>query len=310
MKAKVQQQPQLLKMDNLARKPVLTKEITLRILLYLGVFLVLLFVLVPYLWMVSGSFKTSLEIQAADVTRPDLAPRWIPRTFTLENYAKINKTVPMLDYFRNSMIISLGTMFFSIVISITAAYALSRFNFRGKTAVTFGVASTQLFPGIAFLIPYFVLFTLINRYFGVQLRNTYPGMILTYTTFAIPFSILMLRNYLDTVPREIDEQAQIDGCSSIGALFRVIIPLSAPGIVAVGIYSFIMAWNEVLFASVLTGRATKTVAVGILEYITQQQARWSQMMAACIIISIPVLLLFTFMQRYIVEGIVSGATKG
>src|SRR5690554_2506876 len=107
MKAKVQQQPQL-KMDNLARKPVLTKQITLRILLYLGVFLVLLFVLVPYLWMVSGSFKTSLEIQAADVTRPDLAPRWIPRTFTLENYAKINKTVPMLDYFRNSMIISLG----------------------------------------------------------------------------------------------------------------------------------------------------------------------------------------------------------
>lgn len=281
-----------------------------RILLYLAVFFVLAIILIPYLWMVSGSFKTSLEIQSADIMRPGLEPRWIPRTFTLENYAKINKTVPMLRYFKNSMIISLGTMVFSIVISITAAYALSRFNFRGKTFVTLGVASTQLFPGISFLIPYFILFTLINRYLGIQLRNTYPGMILTYTTFAIPFSILMLRNFLDTVPREIDEQAQIDGCSRIGALFRVIVPLSAPGIVAVGIYSFIMAWNEVLFASVLTGRNTKTVAIGILEYITQQQARWSQMMAACIVISIPVLLLFTFMQRYIVEGIVSGATKG
>lgn len=309
MKAEMQQ-PSRFTLNEISRKKLFTKEVVLRILLYLGVFLVLVIVLVPYLWMVSGSFKTSLEIQAADVTRPDLEPRWIPRTFTLENYAKINKTVPMLDYFRNSIIISLGTMFFSIIISITAAYALSRYNFKGKTAVTLGVASTQLFPGIAFLIPYFILFTLINRYFGIQLRNTYPGMILTYTTFAIPFSILMLRNFLDTVPREIDEQAQIDGCSPLGALFRVIIPLSAPGIVAVGIYSFIMAWNEVLFASILTGRATKTVAVGILEYITQQQSRWSQMMAACIIISIPVLLLFTFMQRYIVEGIVSGATKG
>lgn len=309
MKAEMQQSSRFT-LNEISRKKLFTKEVVLRILLYLGVFLVLVIVLVPYLWMVSGSFKTSLEIQAADVTRPDLEPRWIPRTFTLENYAKINKTVPMLDYFRNSIIISLGTMFFSIIISITAAYALSRYNFKGKTAVTLGVASTQLFPGIAFLIPYFILFTLINRYFGIQLRNTYPGMILTYTTFAIPFSILMLRNFLDTVPREIDEQAQIDGCSPLGALFRVIIPLSAPGVVAVGIYSFIMAWNEVLFASILTGKATKTVAVGILEYITQQQSRWSQMMAACIIISIPVLLLFTFMQRYIVEGIVSGATKG
>jgi len=282
----------------------------MRVLLYLAVFLVLAVILIPYLWMVSGSFKTSLEIQSADVMRPGLEPRWIPRTFTLENYAKINKTVPIADYFKNSLIISFGTMFFSIVISITAAYALSRFNFRGKGAITLGVASTQLFPGISFVIPYFILFTLINRYLGVQLRNTYPGMILTYTTFAIPFSILMLRNFLDSVPREIDEQAQIDGCSWLGALFRVIIPLSGPGIVAIGIYSFIMAWNEVLFASVLTGRATKTVAIGIMEYITQQQARWSQMMAACIVISIPVLLLFTFMQRYIVEGIVSGATKG
>ncbi|HHW11418.1 MAG TPA: carbohydrate ABC transporter permease [Firmicutes bacterium] len=260
--------------------------------------------------MVSGSFKTTLEIQAADVMRPGLEPRWIPRTFTLENYANVNKTVRMLDYFRNSLIISFGSMFFSILISVSAAYALSRYRFRGKQVFTLGVAATQMFPGISFLIPYFILFTLVNRYLGLQLRNTYPGMILTYTTFALPFSILMLRNFLDTVPREIDEQAQIDGCSKTGALFRVIIPLSTPGIVAVGIYSFIMAWNEVLFASILTGRETKTVAVGILEYITQQQARWAGMMAACILVSLPVLILFTLMQRQIVEGLVSGATKG
>lgn len=120
----------------------------------------------------------------------------------------------------------------------------------------------------------------------------------------------MLRNFLDSIPREIDEQAQIDGCTPFGALMRVILPLSKPGIAAVGIYSFIMAWNEVLFATVLTGRETKTVALGLLEYITAQQARWSGMMAACILVSIPVLILFSFMQKYIIEGLVAGATKG
>jgi multiple sugar transport system permease protein len=287
-----------------------TKKIIAQILLYLAVLLVVLVVLGPYFWMVSGSFKSGLEIQAADVTKPELEPKWIPRKITLENYANVNKTVRMFDYFRNSMIISTGTMVLSIIISISAAYALSRFNFKGKNALAVGVASTQMFPGIAFLIPYFILFTFANKYFGIQLKNTYIGMIFTYTTFAIPFSILMLRNFLDTVPREIDEQAQIDGCSRGGALFRVIIPLSMPGIVAVGIYSFIMAWNEVLFASILTGRETKTVAIGILEYITAQQARWGGMMAACILVSIPVLVIFTSMQKQIIEGLISGATKG
>ena len=286
------------------------RKVGQRILLYLAVLLVVAYVMAPYLWMVSGSFKTTLEIQAADVTKPELEPRWIPRTFTLDNYKNVNKTVRMLDYFRNSIIISLGTMVLSIVVSISAAYALSRFDFKGKNTLALGVASTQMFPGIAFLIPYFILFSLANRYLGLRLINTYHGMIFTYTTFAIPFCILMLRNFLDSVPREIDEQARIDGCSHLGALFRVIIPLSTPGIVAVGIYSFIMAWNEVLFASILTGRATKTVAIGLLEYITAQQARWSGMMAACILVSIPVLILFTFMQKQIVEGLVSGATKG
>lgn len=308
MKVKTKNQPGEHAMRR-RRKPR-WKKLGLRILLYLAVLLVVAYVLAPYLWMVSGSFKTSIEIQAADVTKPELEPKWIPRTFTLENYANVNKTVRMFDYFRNSIIISLGTMFLSILISISAAYALSRFNFKSKNAFALGVASTQMFPGIAFLIPYFILFTLVNKYLGIRLINTYQGMILTYTSFAIPFCILMLRSFLDSVPREIDEQARIDGCSRFGALFRVIIPLSIPGIVAVGIYSFIMAWNEVLFASILTGRATKTVAIGLLEYITAQQARWSGMMAACILVSIPVLLLFTFMQKQIVEGLVSGATKG
>lgn len=281
-----------------------------RVLFGIALFLVLAGILVPYFWMVSCSFKTTLEIQSADVMKPELSPRWFPRKFTWENYLRVNRTVRMLDYFRNSLIISMGTMFFSIAISLFASYALSRFTFSWKKTYTLAVLSTQMFPGISFLIPYFMMFVLIRYYFKIPTQNTYWGMIFTYTSFALPFSILMLRNFLDSVPREIDEQAQIDGCTPAGALFRVILPLSKPGIAAVGIYSFIMAWNEVLFATVLTGRETKTVALGLLEYITAQQARWAGMMAACILVSIPVLVLFSLMQRQIIEGLVAGATKG
>lgn len=280
------------------------------VLFYLAVGLVLLTVLIPYGWMVSGSFKTSVELQGADVTRPGLEPSWIPRTFTLDNYRNVNRTVRMLDYFQHSVVISGGTMLIATAIAFLAAYALSRFSFPGRNLYVVSVLSTQMLPGILFLIPYFILFTWINRNFGIQLRDTYPGMILTYTSFALPFSIVMLRSFLDTIPKELDEQAQIDGASRLRTLFTVIFPLARPGLAAVGIYAFIMGWNEVLFASVLTGRNTRTVAIGLLEYITAQEARWTGMMAASVLVTIPVVVLFTLMQRYIVEGLVAGATKG
>lgn len=285
-------------------------RIVKRVALYLAVLAVLTVVLLPFLWMVSGSFKTTLEIQSADVSDPNLSPQWTPRRFTLENYAKVNSTVRILDYFRNSLIISVGTMVAGIALSLMASYALSRYAFWGKGPYTLMLLTTQMFPGISFLIPYFVLFVWVGKLTGIPLRNTYWGLILTYTSFSLPFSVLMLRNYLQSIPREIDEQAAIDGCSPWGTLFRIVLPLCRPGIAAVGIYSFIMAWNELLFASVLTGQDTKTVSLGLLEYITAQEARWAGMMAACVIVSIPVLILFTLMQKQIVEGLVAGATKG
>ena len=281
-----------------------------RISVYLLVFGVLGIVLLPFLWMLSGSFKTTLEIQGADVMDPEKSPQWWPRTFTLDNYIEANNTVRILDYFKNSLIISIGTMISGVFLSVMAAYALFRYAFRGRGVYTMSLLMTQMFPGVLFLIPYFVLFVWVKNLTGLPLRDTYWGMILTYTSFALPFSVLMLRNYLESIPREIDEQAALDGCTPWGTLFRIILPLCKPGLAAVGIYCFIMAWNEVLFASVLTGQFTKTVSIGLLEYITNQQARWAQMMAACVIVSIPVLILFTIMQKQIVDGLVAGATKG
>lgn len=287
-----------------------TKRVFRRVLLYLALLLVALVVLVPYAWMISGSFKETLELQASDVTMPGLKPTWIPRNPTLRNYREVNRTVPMLEYFTHSVVISLGTMVVSTALALLAAYPLSRFRFPGREAYTVAVLSTQMLPGILFLIPYYLLFTLISRKIGIPLRDTYWGMILTYTSFALPFSIVMLRSYLNGIPVEIDEQAMIDGCTRSRALWTVVLPLAKPGIAAVAIYSFIMAWNEVLFASVLTGKQTRTVAVGIMDFVTATGANWGGMMAACIVISIPVLILFTSMQKYIVEGLVAGATKG
>ena len=286
------------------------RRVVRRILLYLAVGLVVLVVLVPYAWMISGSFKETLELQSSDVTVARLRPTWIPRRPTLRNYREVNSSVPMLSYFRHSILISLGTMAVATVLALLAAYALSRFNFRGREAYTVSVLATQMLPGILFLIPYYLIFTTISRRTGIPLRDTYWGMIFTYTSFALPFSIVMLRSYMNGIPLEIDEQAMIDGCTRARALWTVIVPLATPGIAAVAIYAFIMAWNEVLFASVLTGRITRTVSVGIMDYITATSSNWGGMMAACIVISIPVLILFTAMQRYIVEGLVAGATKG
>ena len=281
-----------------------------RVLLYFVIIIILISVLIPFIWMLSGSFKTRLEIQASDSKISGKEPSWIPRNFTLDNYKTVNKEVKILNFFKNSIIISLGTMFFSVIIAILAAYSISRFSFLGRTTYSVSVLSTQMFPGILFLIPYFVMFIWIRKNIGLPMRNTYWGMIFTYTSFALPFSIWMLRGYFNTIPREIDEQAQIDGCTKVEALFRIIIPLAKPGIAAVGIYGFIMAWNEVLFASVLTGNETTTVAIGILRYITAQEARWGGMMAACILVSLPVLIFFTVLQRQLVSGLVAGATKG
>ena len=294
-----------------ARKMRIRSAKTLkRVLTYLAVLLVALVVLVPYAWMISGSFKETLELQSSDVTVPRLRPSWIPRNPTLRNYREVNRTVPMLRYFRHSIIISIGTMAAATLLALPASYALSRFNFRGRGVYTVSVLATQMLPGILFLIPYYLIFTTVSQRTGVPLRDTYGGMIFTYTSFALPFSIVMLRSYLNGIPLEIDEQAMIDGCTQLRALWTVIVPLATPGIAAVAIYAFIMAWNEVLFASVLTGRSTRTVAIGIMDYVTATGANWGGMMAACIVISVPVLVLFTAMQRYIVEGLIAGATKG
>jgi multiple sugar transport system permease protein len=166
-----------------------------------------------------------------------------------------------------------------------------------------------MFPGILFLLPLFVIFVNLERSTGIALYGNYLGLIITYLTFSLPFSIWMLVGYFNSIPRELEQAAMVDGATPLGALFRILIPVSLPGIVAVAIFAFITAWGEVLFASVLTTDATRTLAIGLRNYASQSNVYWNQLMAASIVVSAPVVVAFLALQRYIVRGLTAGGVK-
>ncbi|MFI9455478.1 carbohydrate ABC transporter permease [Amycolatopsis sp. NPDC052450] len=260
-----------------------------------------LFTLVPLYAMVSSSLKPLGDVQGKW--------EWLPTTLTIQPFFDIWETIPLAEYFVNSLVISGSAAILSVVIAIFAAYALSRFRFRGKNFFKMTVLSTQMFPGILFLLPLFLIFVNIGNTTGIVLYGSRLGLIITYLTFSLPFAIWMLAGYIDSIPKELDEAAMVDGTGPLGALIRVVIPAAMPGIVAVGIYSFMTAWGEVLFASVMTDSGTRTLAVGLQEYSTQVQVYWNQVMAASLIVSVPVVAGFLLLQRYLVAGLTAGAVK-
>jgi multiple sugar transport system permease protein len=235
--------------------------------------------------------------------------QWIPTDLTFEPYRDIWKTVPLAHYFVNSLIVSVSATVVSVTLAIFAAYAISRYRFRGRSAFNVTVLSTQMFPGILFLLPLFVIFVNIERSFGITLYGTYLGLIITYLTFSLPFSIWMLVGYFNSIPRELEEAALTEGATPIGALFRILIPVSVPGIAAVAIYAFITAWGEVLFASVLTTDETRTLAIGLRNYSSETNVYWNQLMAAAIVVSAPVVIAFLVAQKWIVRGLTAGGVK-
>ncbi|WP_181774205.1 carbohydrate ABC transporter permease [Amycolatopsis pittospori] len=260
-----------------------------------------LFTLVPLYAMVSSSLKPLGDVQGKW--------EWFPTTLTIQPFFDIWDTIPLAEYFMNSLVISGSAAILSVLIAIFAAYALSRYRFRGKNFFKMTVLSTQMFPGILFLLPLFLIFVNIGNATGIVLYGSRLGLIITYLTFSLPFAIWMLAGYIDSIPKELDEAAMVDGTGPIGALVRVVIPAAMPGIVAVGIYSFMTAWGEVLFASVMTDSGTRTLAVGLQEYSTQVQVYWNQVMAASLIVSVPVVAGFLLLQRYLVAGLTAGAVK-
>lgn len=272
-----------------------------RVFRWVTIAVLTVFTVVPLYVMITSSVKPLSEVQAAFT--------WWPQTITFQPFIDMWSTVPLASYFVNSLIVSSAATLISLVIAVFAAYAVSRYRFKGRNVFTTTVLSTQMFPGVLFLLPLFLIFVNINQATGIQLVGTRWGLIITYFTFVLPFSIWMLAGYFDNIPHELDEAAKVDGSGPMGALWHVVIPAARPGLIAVAIYSFMTSWGEVLFASVMTTDENRTLAVGLQLYSTQTNVYWNQIMAASLVVSIPIVVAFLLLQRNFVAGLTAGAVK-
>lgn len=264
-------------------------------LIYVALGIALFLALFPIAWALSTSFKTIAEYY----TYP---PIWIPRMPTLDNYKYIIYTAG-LGYLKNSIIISSLNTLLVLAISIPAAYGIARFRI-GRGNLSFWILSQRMFPPIAVIIPLFLLL----KKFG--LIDTYPGLVIVYCTFNIAFSVWLLTGFFEEFPRDIEEAAMVDGCSRGAALVRIVIPLVTPGIVVTGMFCFIFAWNEFMFALILTREAAKTVTVQLSAFQAPTKILWGEMSALIIIAIIPILIMTMAVQKYLVRGLTLGAVKG
>jgi multiple sugar transport system permease protein len=264
--------------------------------------ILLVFAVVPMLWMLS----TSLKSEFAALQQP---PQWIPASPTLKHYEKLLSPYSdigptFLHYLLNSVWVSSATTVLGVMIAIPAAYAFSRFRFPGREALFFSVLLRNMFPAVVFLMPLFIMMR------WLHLINTHGSLILTYLTFGLPLSIWLLKGFYDNIPPELEMAARIDGASRFQAFLRVVMPLSAPGIIATAIYSFILAWNEYVYAlTFLNNEERLTLPVGLQRFFTEYASNWPGLMAAAFIMSVPVVALFLILQKYFVRALTEGAVK-
>jgi len=251
----------------------------------------------PVLWMFISSLKSNNQIF-------EWPPKFFDASFSLNSYAKILSDPEKIQYFINSYAIAFIVVSLTLIIGILAAYAFSRFQFPLKNVINTAIISVQSIPPIVLLIPYMSLIV------SLKMFNTYWALILTYLVFTLPYCILMITGYFNTISTTLDEAILIDGASRFTALWKVIVPISIPSLISVGMYTFMLSWNEYLFALVLTKTTEmRTVPVGINLLMGQHTYDWSQMMAMSFLGSLPVLLLFLFFQRYFIAGMSGGAVK-
>ncbi|MDD5383067.1 MAG: carbohydrate ABC transporter permease, partial [Candidatus Margulisbacteria bacterium] len=226
------------------------------------------------------------------------------------NYADMWKNVNFGLYLKNSLIICGLTMLFAMIFATFAAYSLSRFRFPGSDLFSNAILATQMIPMIMYLIPIYIMFVKFTMMSGIPVKGTYAGIVMIYSAWFLPFSIWILRGFFAAIPKELEEAAMIDGCNRLQVFWYVALRLALPGIVATGIYIFLQAWDELMFAWVLTNGDTMTIPVGIRLFVGNYQNRFDLMMAAATVATLPVVVLFFLLQRHIVRGLTAGAIKG
>ncbi|WP_120521033.1 carbohydrate ABC transporter permease [Arthrobacter celericrescens] len=261
-------------------------------------------VLIPIFYIFLASVNTDIGVAGGEF--------W-PSSFSLENYTKIWSSVGLAKGLANSVLVAGATAVVSAAMSVSTAYVLVRYQFLGRLTILRGLLALQSVPGTLMVLPVFVLFSSAASYLGVQVIGTQWGLFITYLTFAMPFSTWVMVTYLRGLPRELEEAARIDGASNLGVLTRIILPLSWPGIVVSGIFAFLLGWNDVLFASVMTRPDSQTAAVALQIFGASQEGgaipMYGQMMAASLVCAAPVVILYLIFQRYLVGGLTAGGVK-
>jgi len=225
------------------------------------------------------------------------------------NYIDLFHNIDFGSFLKNSFIICGITAVISMLLATITAYALVRFQFPGNRAISTAILSTQMIPGVMTLIPIYIMFIKFAQITGIPIKGTYAGMIFVYSAFFLPFSIWILRGFFAAIPISLEEAATIDGCSQFQVFTKIALPLSVPGIIATGIFVFLVAWDELVFAWVLTNAQTMTVPVGIRLFVGNFQNRYDLLMAASTVATIPVLIIFAMLQKHIVSGLTAGAVK-
>lgn len=277
------------------RAPLWRKNITPALSLFLGILLTML-MLFPLYWMVANSFETSQEIFRIPVAL-------VPTQLTFSSYVSVWQT--QLPHLATSLIVALGTALLSITIATPAAYALAHFRLRVTMLIVFILLITQMIPTVSLTTPMFLIF----NQFG--LINSYPGLILADSTYAVPFAVLILRAFMLSLPDELTEAAYVDGAGEWGAFIRVILPLTVPGVVTAGLFAFLFAWGDFIYALTLTTNNTiEPVSLSIYTYLGQYNNEWGSAMAVAALASVPAAILLVLFQRYITTGLTAGAVKG
>ncbi|MBI5671525.1 MAG: carbohydrate ABC transporter permease [Chloroflexi bacterium] len=268
--------------------------ISLGILRYVLVIVVVVVLVFPFAWMLLSSFKNQIDI----TTSRNL----LSFTPTLNNYRNVFEQQNYLLFLFNSLLVASASTFFSLVLGLPAAYAIA----HNKRMTWFGVVllTARIIPGITFLIPWYIIFG------QLKLLGSYWALILSHMLVGLPFIAWVMIPFFESLPRELDESALIDGASRFGAFFRIALPLAVPGIITAAIMAFIFSWNNFMFSLVLAGDETKTLPIAIFNFLSYSSVDWGGLMAAAVVITLPVLIVTLFVQRYIVAGLVAGAVKG
>ena len=273
------------------------RNIGVAISAYAVVIVSLIFFILPMVWIIYCSFRTQASIFSGKVIPP-------LKEFTLENYRLIFSVTDFPTYFINSLKIAMTVSLLSLVFSVLGAYGLSRFNIRGKQTIILGIFSTQMFPQVLLIIPMYLIV------FSLRLLDTVSGVVLGQLVLVLPFSIWMLKGYFDGIPVDIDDSARVDGCNIFQRLWYIILPIGAPGIMVAGFFSFVVSWGDYLIVSIISqSQRTATATLVIQRLSSALMIRWGQVAAAAVLTIVPTIILFSFVQKRLVEGLTAGAVK-